>query len=283
MFQYAAGKSIALAHSQDLMLDTGAFGISSGINRTDRNLDILDFNLEVIPESQSKTIQHRLPFGVLSRAKSYLEKKIFNKYYYGWHPELYDRLDLNYLDGYFQSKEYSERILECIKRSFTLKSELNEEISDFRKIFVDNKFIAVHIRRGDYFSDLKIARWHGICDRDYYQKGLYFLRNAFPEYRIAIFSDDLIWAKKNIIGIEDAFSINEFAKNSGIILRASQELILMSLCKHFLISNSTYSWWAQYLCSDDNSIVVAPSTWNRNPRAKSIDLISPEWRIIDVS
>ena len=282
MFQYAAGKSISLARSQDLMLDTNAYGISGGINRTDRNLDVFDFSLEVVLENSSQVIPRRLPFGNLFRAKSYLEKKIFNKYYYGWHPELYEDSSLVYLDGYFQSKEYSEKIRECIKKSFILKPNIHEEILQYRDIFEECNFIALHIRRGDYFSDPKITKWHGICNYDYYEKGINYLKKVLPGHRIAIFSDDLNWAKSNIKGIENAFSIADYAEKGGVKLRASQELILMSLCRHFLISNSTFSWWAQYLCSNNGKIVVAPSRWNRNPKARGIDLMSPAWHTIDV-
>lgn len=282
MFQYAAGKSISLVQSRELMLDTSAYGMSGGINRTDRNLDVLDFTLEIIPEDSLSAIQRRFPFGVLSKARSYFQKKCLNKYYYGWHPELYKVTKLEYLDGYFQSKEYSEIIKDCIKRSFTLKPILQDEISKFRKIFEEDKFIALHIRRGDYFSDSKIRKWHGICDENYYQKGVNHLKKNFPDYRLAVFSDDLEWAKSNIRGIENAFSVADFANNHGIKLRASQELILMSYCRHFLISNSTYSWWAQYLSCYDGKTVIAPSKWNRNPKSRGIDLMSSEWHTIEV-
>lgn len=282
MFQYAAGKSISLAHSQDLMLDTSAYGLYSGVNRTDRNLDLLDFSLEVVLENSSQVIKCRFPLGMLSRVKSYLEKKILNRYYYGWHPELYQNSSLMYLDGYFQSKNYSEKISECIKNSFRLKPDINHEISRFRKIFEEGKFIALHIRRGDYFSNPKVEKWHGICNYDYYQKGINYLQQSLPDHRIAIFSDDLEWANSNIKGLENAFSVAEYAKENGVILRASQELILMSLCRHFLISNSTFSWWAQYLCVNSKKIVVSPSKWNRNTRASGIDLINPEWHTINV-
>ena len=280
MFQYAAGKSISLSRSEELMLDTSAYGFNGGENRTDRDLDILDFNLEIISEDPIKASQFRSPSGVLSRMRSYFDKKILNKYFYGWHPELYEDNKLNYLDGYFQSKNYAERIHESINKSFKLKREFEIEISAFRKMLQVDNFIAIHIRRGDYFCNPKIQRWHGICTPDYYEKGIKYLKSRFPNFRFALFSDDLEWSRANIYGAESIFSISQYAKENGLKLRASQELSLMSECKHFLISNSTYSWWAQYLSSNQNKCVVTPSIWNRNPRSSSIDLIDLAWHKI---
>ena len=57
-------------------------------------------------------------------------------------------------------------------------------------------------------------------------------------------------------------------------------LDLMSLCKHFVISNSTFSWWAQYLSSNLSKIVIAPSVW-RNTELKPIDIFSENWILMD--
>lgn len=277
MFQYAAGKSISLSRSEELMLDTSSYGINRSENRTSRDLDILDFNLEMISEDPLKALQFRYPSGLLSRMQSYFDKKILNRYYYGWHPELYEDSKLNYLDGYFQSKNYAEKIHETIKHSFTLKHEFEVVISDFRRLLQDDDFIAIHVRRGDYFCNPEIQRWHGICTADYYEKGIKYLKSRFPNFRFALFSDDVEWSRANIRGAESILSVSQYAKQNGIELRASQELSLMSECKHFLISNSTYSWWGQYLSSSHDKCVVAPSIWNRNPRSKRIDLLDQAW------
>ena len=104
MFQYAAGKSISLDRSDSLMLDTGAFGGNGLINFTNRNLDILDFQIDIIPENYNDIMIHKYPIGIFSKLSSYLSKKVLNKYFYGWHPELYKDYELTYLDGYIHSE-----------------------------------------------------------------------------------------------------------------------------------------------------------------------------------
>lgn len=280
MFQYAAGKSISIARSEELMLDTSSYGIDGGENLIGRALDILDFKLEILPEDPIKTFQFRYPSGLPSRIRSYFDKKILNKYFYGWHPELYEDSKLNYLDGYFQSKNYAEIIFERINQSFKLKPEFEIEVSVLRKLFQRDEFIAIHVRRGDYFCNPEVQRWHGICTPDYYEKGIKYLKRRFPDFQFALFSDDVDWARANIRGAESFFSVSQYAKENGVELRASQELSLMSECKHFLISNSTYSWWGQYLSHNQKKCVVSPSLWNRNPRSRNIDLIDSTWHKI---
>lgn len=54
----------------------------------------------------------------------------------------------------------------------------------------------------------------------------------------------------------------------------------MSACKNFIISNSSFSWWAQYLSTNNNRIVYAPSRWYTNNR--KVDIYQQNWRLISV-
>jgi hypothetical protein len=281
MFQYVAGRSIALSRSDSLMLDTSAFGGQGKINRTARNLDLLDFRVSVVPENPMEILQLRYKYGIASKIASYLSKKVMNKYFYGWHPELYYLHNIKYLDGYFQSKNYAEKIKDYIRNDFRLKVELESEIVDFIKLLQNEDFVAVHVRRGDYFNNPKVKKWHGICGPKYFENGISLIKKHFPDSKLALFSDDINWSRNNIPSLENAFSISELCLKKNINLRASQELVLMSKCKHFIISNSTFSWWGQYLSKSMDKFIVAPKVWNLNPRAKDVSLMCPSWNMID--
>ena len=89
-----------------------------------------------------------------------------------------------------------------------------------------------------------------------------------------IFSDDIEWVKENIDFKTEVKYITGNNKNY-------EELRLMYTCKHFIISNSSFSWWAQYLTDNKNRITSAPSKWFRNQNQK-VDIYEDDWILIEV-
>ena len=121
------------------------------------------------------------------------------------------------------------------------------------------------IRRGD-FLDPKYKKLHYVCDEKYFEKAITIIKTKVKNPVFIFFSDDIEWVKTNI-------------KTYGIICyyesgkdEVFEKLRLMSMCKHFIISNSTFSWWAQYLCKNPYKIVISPRKWlNNNEESGLID------------
>ena len=87
-------------------------------------------------------------------------------------------------------------------------------------------------------------------------------------------SEELMWIKENYrLGEYDIRYVDQ--KHSDY-----EELRMMYHCKHFIISNSTFSWWAQYLASNQEKVVIAPSKWNNEENAE--DIYMPGWEIVEV-
>ena len=74
-----------------------------------------------------------------------------------------------------------------------------------------------------------------------------------PKY--IVFSDDVEWCKNNM-----DFPENTIYENHGNTIY--EKLKVMSNCKNFIISNSTFSWWAQFMSNNQNKKVIAPKKWN---------------------
>lgn len=179
--------------------------------------------------------------------------------------------DRHNFDGYWQYLEYYTAILPVLQRELTLKSEFyTPAYIALRDIIENSNSIAIHIRRGDYL----VQTW-GILPIRYYFEALSLL-SSLNNKRYFIFSDDIEWCKSvfdekyfdsmiTFIDIEDYLSFE-----------------LMRLCKHQIIASSTFSWWAGFLNSNSDKIVVAPSKWLGGEKKPEI-IYPKDWRIVNVN
>ena len=150
------------------------------------------------------------------------------------------------LYGYFQSEKYFKDYEDDIRDLF-MSYDIN--LSDDIKNLLDNEnTCSIHIRRGDY---LKSPNHHPTQSMNYYMKAI----KQMPKDSIfLIFSDDIDWCKQNFPDLPEKFKFIEGNKDY-------EDLYIMSHCKNNIICNSTFSWWAAWLNSNSNKIVVAPSVW----------------------
>jgi hypothetical protein len=130
--------------------------------------------------------------------------------------------------------------------------------------------IALHIRRGDFLIN---SLNHHNLSLKYYENAL----KEFPDdQNVVIFSDDPKWCKEQPLFSGDRFLVSE-SDNSYV------DLCLMSMCSHFIIANSTFSWWGAWLSRVKDKVVVYPSKWFGPNNADKLtkDLFPEEWRMID--
>jgi hypothetical protein len=141
--------------------------------------------------------------------------------------------------GYWQYPAYSENILPELKKELFIKKELftRQFLCLREKIILDNYSVAVHVRRGDYLQ----LEGFPVQPLEYYQKAMKKVQGNFY-----VFSDDPIWCREN------------FKKAQFIHLNEYLDFELMRLCRHQIISRSSFSWWAAYLNLNYDKIVIAP-------------------------
>ena len=168
------------------------------------------------------------------------------------------------ISEFYQSEEFFRPIKEQIIQELKIKtapSEENEKL--ISKISRENS-VCVHIRLGDYL----LPEWKmlQVCDEQYYYRGIdYMLKNVENPtfYIFSNTSEDIDYLRKNYHFPCEVTYVN--LNNPDY-----EELRLMYNCKHFVISNSTFSWWAQYLCENENKIVIAPKKWSVDDKKKDI-------------
>jgi hypothetical protein len=157
--------------------------------------------------------------------------------------------------GYFQTSMYASdtRVFKVLKSSGP--KQIGVELKDYLQLAKELRPIIVHVRLGDYLLEPNF----GILPPSYFLEGISYLRENLPRNPIWFFSDEVSKAKKYF---EDQ-SLGEAIWISGVDDDPVSTLELMKNGSGYVISNSTYSWWAAFLRTDPEAKVVAPSPWFR--------------------
>lgn len=189
-----------------------------------------------------------------------------------YHPEVLDLKGINVIVGYWQNekyfKDYRTQILDCFTfPEFSPEETKNIEISE--KIKSENS-VSIHVRRGDYCGN----PWYdGIITTEYYNRAIEYIKSKIENPHFFIFSDDIDWCEKNL-NISDAHDFINWNKGSA----SYRDMQLMSLCKHNIIPNSSFSWWGAWLNNNSEKIVVCPTKWINECSNLDFDDICPsEW------
>ncbi|ULN64441.1 alpha-1,2-fucosyltransferase [Vibrio gigantis] len=131
--------------------------------------------------------------------------------------------------------------------------------------------VAIHVRRGDY---LNVPAINGLAPLSYYRKAVEHIESQIDSPTFFIFSDDIAWCKEHL-NLEKVVYIDWNTKAESY-----RDMQLMSLCKHNIIPNSSFSWWGAYLNSNSDKIVVCPEKWGRLELGLELkDMNYPGWII----
>ena len=192
----------------------------------------------------------------------------------GYHPEIFeDKSSDILLLGYWQSFKYFENIKDLLREEFRLKSSSiskknHELISEIKK----EKSVAIHIRRGDYVSDNFFLENLGVCSLKYYLNAINHIVQRVADPCFYIFSDDPDWVMKNLkIDHRHYFVTHNLGKSDY------EDFRLMNACNHFIIANSSFSWWAAWLADGIDKIVLAPDQWFVKDPMPIEDRIPASW------
>jgi hypothetical protein len=256
LFQYAMGRRMAHELRTELKLDTSGYeGPQSGT--TIRHYALSVFNIKATLATPEEIRAFKYPYGIISKGWRFFSQSVLRRFYQGYHPEILNKKDSAlYLDGYWKNEKYFLPIESIIRSDLSLKEpfSLNAEKAHV-EIISHPVSVAVHFRRGDYVSNTTHLKYHGVCSPEYYAEALKRIEAQFPNAHLFIFSDDIEWVKQNI-----KFSLPATFVSQPEI-KDYEELILMSLCTHNIIANSSFSWWSAWLNANPDKIVIAPKKW----------------------
>lgn len=170
------------------------------------------------------------------------------------------------LKGFFQDPRYFNKYKKNIIDELSVKGDVKNQ--NLYNNILKSESVCIHVRRGDY-----INTHLDVCTKDYYLNAIKLLEKKYRNLKYYVFSDDINWCRENI-------KINNVTYVEGN--SATDDLKLMYSCKYYIISNSTFSWWGQYL-SKRVECVIAPSKWSNDSRFAYSELYNDnDWILIDV-
>lgn len=239
MFQYALGKALSLKHHTELKLDTRS--LSKGVPPREYALHMFDITEKFAP---------KFSYLISKITKTYVNERDLD----GSIPNASNNL---YLDGYWQSEDYFKAHEKEIRACFKFK--------ETRKHLAPAS-VSIHVRRTDYVERHGRAKIIG-CSLGYYHAAILYMASKVNRPTFYVFSDDLNWSKNNIKF--PGFNFHYFS--------SQDDLRIMSLCKHNIVANSSFSWWGAWLNQNPNKIVVAPDPWFNSTEGWRREIVPHSW------
>ena len=178
------------------------------------------------------------------------------------------------LHGHFQNEKYFKQYKTIIRKEFTFKHPLKEQNLQIAQQMEKSNSVAIHIRRGDYVTDSNFA----LCTKEYYQEAMDSIRKEVENPVFFIFSQDFDWINENLTFDKEEVHFIDWNKGKDSYI----DMQLMSLCKHNIIANSSFSWWAAWLNKNPEKRIFAPARWFRKEeRNEDLKDFYPQgWKMI---
>jgi hypothetical protein len=277
LFQYAFGRMLAEKHGVPLVLDASWFN---------RRTWPYVAPLERLPGFTTGRAKLSRPFSFGSRALlkltgkhhwEYLGKPVIREApeSHAYDPGLLSAPPECVVFGYFQTPLYFRGIDDLLRRELSTQNlgfEAGHE--QLAAKLQSPSAIAVHVRRTDYVNNRNLV----LLDTDYYQRAMDRMRNAVPDARFFVFSDDTAWCRATLTG--DDIEVCTHSDPFNPLL----DLHLMSLAGHHVIANSSYSWWAAWLGKKTGQRVLMPDRWFRSGiHARAIEKRCDGWQMLEAN
>lgn len=277
MFQYAAGRALSLKLSCPLLLDVSGFA-GYGLHQGFELSRVFGCKTEIATEEEIRALlgwrSHPAARKILMRpslAMLHGSTLVVEPHFHYW-PGISEVSPNIYLVGYWQSEKYFSEVADTLRADFIFRDSLSSQNAELAKRIGQTMAVSLHVRRGDYASNPKTNAAHGLCSIEYYREAVLYIAEHIEHPEFFIFSDDIAWVKSNL---EIDFPCWYVDQNKGA--ESYNDMRLMSLCRHHIVANSSFSWWGAWLGSYPEKRVVAPKNWFQSSANDPKDLISDHW------
>lgn len=274
LFQYAAGRRLAIHHHVPLKLDLRSYEQAQAVVRTYR---LSQFAISAAAADNHEIWRLRGDESRIGRAYRWgqarlpiRQRRYVREPHFHVEPAILELGSTAYLEGYWQSERYFADISATLREDLTLPppSGRNRELAEAIK---SSTAVSVHVRRTDYLNPRNLAI-HGVCSLDYYRAAIDLLEAKVPQAQFYIFADDPNWARANLMNGPRMQIVDHNGPEHDY-----EDLRLMSYCRHHIIANSSFSWWGAWLNPAPQKLVVAPARWFITAERDTRDLLPPTW------
>ena len=161
------------------------------------------------------------------------------------------------------------------KTTFFAFHQIINRLNKIKEKLGDKPTVSIHIRRGDYL----LSRNNALAKlkNDYYLKALVDNFTPIKDYVFLVFSNDIEFAKTQLEGDNLYFVEPKGIDSYSYTSSEKDDLALLSLCDHHIITNSTYSWWGAYLSKSPNKKIICPTNWLKGSSFMNGNHFPPNW------
>lgn len=248
MFQYAFGKRISKQTGRNLILDLSFLKRRDlGDNFVYRNFDLDIFNLSEYNLVDDFSEDYELIVDDLNMNSTNIidVETIIDKCIHAKSKNIY-------LDGYWSSPKYFVDFFD-VDSEFSFKTGILPESNEINNQIIESNSVLLNVRRQDFL----LNEFHGVYGKDYILSSIEKLKSYETDLKFFIFSDDVDWCERNLHDIPNSKIVDHIHKG----FKFSNYLQLMINCRHFIIPNSTFAWWAAYLSKSKNKKIIKPEIW----------------------
>lgn len=175
-----------------------------------------------------------------------------------------------YYDGYWQNENYFRQCRQTLIEQFCFPNFTDKRNQQLAHLLSQTEAASLHVRRTDYIGD---ALFHNISDTNYYEQALQLLKQQTNTQTLCIFSDDSDWCSHHFAHLSNHYKVVIVDWNRDN--KSVQDMHLMTLCRHHIIANSSFSWWGAWLAQEPRGLNIAPRLWWRRPTATTP--VANEW------
>jgi hypothetical protein len=280
LFQFAAGYALARRLGVPHRLDLGTF-----VHERERDFGLSALGIEFEAATPEETRALAPQWGpwwknkyilLRQRLTPFASRRWVKEENFDFDERLLKVRGPAYLDGWWQSEKYFADASNEIRGQYLPRLAPSPRAAERARSLEGAVSVAVHVRRGDYVANSDASQFHGTCSAAYYEEACLRISRDLPGALFCVFSDDPDWARASLRIPARTEHLSERGP-----LAAHEDFFLMCQCRHFVIANSTFSWWPAWLADSQGQRVIAPRRWFRGFDVNPADRFPADWELLD--